>query len=1476
MAKERRAIEDESIQRDVSREGLKVPDRHAVDLSTTVNAYQNRANALLSPRVLTNLLGTVDSVLDARRDDWLTNVKMNTDDWLTEKNIELAKVELTEQLNQDTEISKKTREMNAEYFDFYNQARRQNIPNMKEEMEKKVIEFEDQINNDQNASWYMTNKLLAKNTELGNQYITKAIDSDYELAENKALYERKNNRNFIAALIDPTGTQGGMALHEAMNAFEVQLLPNYKIKDINDLTTFRDDYNFIFKTWVDRLVNEVSLGNITPQDALDRLDTEFGAYAFRRYEVTDPKTGEKIQADVTLDPSVRDDAVTSILKKKVDTSYSESLRVVEDYKKANKVEDITKEGGTSILQTDVHSSTTKENAVKSFEENRRALVIEREKGNKQADKDLYKLAFEYISGVLPAASLSDMIRITLDQNGYNVPIVLNELESMRDQIGDYINNPAGKEFPNISITDETGRVVVSLMPSPDDVAMQDVKNMPGWGAQSTNVAIATRIYNMINNTIDDIRKDPGAALNIYSSVNKAKQDVESALNINKLIIVTGTDMPYVSPDGYNNAKKAIAAYQLELKSKANGNPALLNTVSTFDIKMYSDGLKGKSVAEQALYIQTLAQINNEVGDTDHYTRNSDFDNLSKDEQNFAKNYSMYGYIMQDNAVANKYNRKINNYLASGATITLNEIQRSAGLESIDDQLQEMFTKYHIPAEYHQGLTHTAHTMAAATLYEGKDNKFDIKDFEAVIKANFHKNGIYKFGAGVRGISMESLEETMTKYEKAAANGFKALGVEGTYKAKINPRTGKVYLEDQQGNYLTLHGIGGTIPGLPVKEVSFITRPPEGISEHNFNTGMSVLHTAVILTTGMMSVDSNLQAQKYFEGKGFTTWDNERIQIEGMKLMSFIADEKSQEEWLRFIESGYANQKLNVSAPPEVREALVKSLNGAFHNGQATREQQRMLYKFVDFAYSYGAIDLSQGNASGTGKQAEGNASGAGEQAKKDSQTTKSPHMKYGQMVTSISTNGENSSRGLQEANNVERVINKAGFGWKMTSKPGQEYDKNGNPIHAENGSHPKFKAMDVGFDGGFYRGCDARGVLKIESADALLQAFEEEGYMSNIDFIYYSKPDMLHDSEIARLKKNGTLPKNWEREPGYEKYGKMTNSEGKPLFRYARNHSDHLHIEFNKAMWDKQGEPLPREFAEMASSTIQYNLNLDKRLGYTTKKDAQFYAEAGKSYEPTSFTEEVTGVKAKVITSSPILQAQAFGTEYRTYENVLGSKDLADYAMAGYDFKLAYVVDYNHVDVNSNPFEDSLVTKALMAIGGPTLVGILGPIYNNSVLGIMGRANDEAIEGFANSRVKLKGAAANTAGTLIGAPVEGIGRALSAPADKVRKTVQEGKTEDGNLQKSETLTEGLPVVGKYQDPLYGMTDDGDGNYHYVGSREVEEKSFTAQDIVRRNLLARINSVTDTDGTWVVIVDEKSETPEKRAKLQEIRRIRKSW
>ena len=73
-----------------------------------------------------------------------------------------------------------------------------------------------------------------------------------------------------------------------------------------------------------------------------------------------------------------------------------------------------------------------------------------------------------------------------------------------------------------------------------------------------------------------------------------------------------------------------------------------------------------------------------------------------------------------------------------------------------------------------------------------------------------------------------------------------------------------------------------------------------------------------------------------------------------------------------------------------------------------------------------------------------------------------------------------------------------------------------------------------------------------------------------------------------------------------------------------------------------------------------------------------------------------------------------------------------------------------------------------------------------------------------------------------------------------------------------------------------MTDDKDGNYHYVGSKEVEEKSFTAQDIVRRNLLARINNVTDTDGTWVVIVDEKSETPEKRAKLQEIRRIRKSW
>lgn len=1430
MAKERRAIEDEAIQRDVAKENVRVSDRHAVDLSTTAEAYRSKAGALLSPRVLSNLLGTVDAVLDARRDDWLTNVRLKTDDWLTETNIERKKVELTEQLNQDTEVSKRTRDLDAEYLDLFNQLTRENVPNSKEIIENKVLEIEDQINKDENLSYYMTSRLLAENSRLGTDYTKKAIDADYELAENKALYEQTNSGMYNRAKL----FMGENTLPQAMSNLESMLHSHYKVTDIDDMTTFRSEYNKTFKAYAELLKQQVKAGLLSPEKALEYLNTEFINYRYRKFETTDPKTGKLMEVEVALEPETYVDAIEDILGAKTTKSYSAATNIVNYYNDKVGAGKVNEKGKASPLQSSYYANTSRADSLAQYNNNDLALQQEEQSGNTQATKERQKLAETYVFVTYPSMGVVELIRSNLEKNGYNVSLTLNELALIRDELQKYADNPTGKELPEISITDSTGSVITSLTLPADSPAMKQLSLMAGWGAEATDRAYAQSMLNILDNTINDIKKNPSLVLNTFPSIWEARQKLKDAASIDKLVLISESGKAYVNKEGLLKLQGAIIAYEDELESRANGNPALMNSKSVFDIQEFASNVKGRSLEEQVLYTQLLAQVNTEVGNTDLYTMGADLSGLNKEEADFAKDYCAYGYLLQDGNLSNGYLGKINNYKASGVTFTSNEIQKSTGVESLDNQIYKVFEKYNIEAEYHQGLMHTAYTMAAATMHADKESKFDIKDFEALVDANFYKNGIYKFGAGVRGVPVETLNATMEKYSKAANKAFKALGVEGVYTAKINSRSGKVYLEDQRGNYLTLEGMGGSIPGFAGKEVSFITVPPKGVNEHNFNTGMSVLHNAGILAAGMIGIGTNIRAQKFFEDKGFTQGDYDRLHMEGFKVMAFLADEQNQEAWVKFVQSGYSNQVLDTSAPPELREAFIKSMNGVLYTGQPTREQQRMLYKFIDFMYSYGNLDV-KGDAG-------------------------SSYMRSKKMVTAIGTNTNNAAQGLGEVTNVERVLSSAGAGWKMTSKPGQEYDKNGNPIHAENGAHPKFKAMDVGFDGGFLRGCDARGVLKIEKADALLKAFEDEGYMQNIDFIYYSKPDMLHDSEIAKLKKKGALPKNWEREPGYEKYGKMVNSKGEPLFRYAARHSDHLHIEFNKAMWDKQGKPLPKEFAGITASTIQANLNKDTRLGFTSERDAQFYAEAGQAYEPTAFTEKVTGVKAKEILTSPILQAQAFGTEYKTYENVLGSKDLADYAMAGYNFKLTYVVDYTYSDLDSSYAE---------GLGGLIMAGVNA----NPILKPVVHFTKDIIEDIVNSRDRWKSATTTVAGTLLGAPAEGIARALSAPADKVIETVKEGPTEDGKLQKSKTLTEGLPVMDKYQDNLtYYKKEDG----AFLGRMEVEKKSFTAQDLVEKNILQRINTVADMDGTWVVIVDEKSETPEKKKRLQEIRRIRKSW
>lgn len=179
-------------------------------------------------------------------------------------------------------------------------------------------------------------------------------------------------------------------------------------------------------------------------------------------------------------------------------------------------------------------------------------------------------------------------------------------------------------------------------------------------------------------------------------------------------------------------------------------------------------------------------------------------------------------------------------------------------------------------------------------------------------------------------------------------------------------------------------------------------------------------------------------------------------------------------------------------------------------------------------------------------------------------------------------------------------------------------------------------------------------------------------YAGKVRYILTSRPELLEDK------------------PEYKEYAKfraMKGANGEPLFRDAReidkkllkrnNHSNHFHVEFKEQVVRSDRREFVGSYRTLANDMVE-TAPFSKNA--ITKADALglLYA-VGENYNKTTksggygmanLTDkeyEALGLHGN-LKNDPILQARAAANRLQHYANVLGSKDLAVYALLGAKF----------------------------------------------------------------------------------------------------------------------------------------------------------------------------------------------------------------
>lgn len=221
-------------------------------------------------------------------------------------------------------------------------------------------------------------------------------------------------------------------------------------------------------------------------------------------------------------------------------------------------------------------------------------------------------------------------------------------------------------------------------------------------------------------------------------------------------------------------------------------------------------------------------------------------------------------------------------------------------------------------------------------------------------------------------------------------------------------------------------------------------------------------------------------------------------------------------------------------------------------------------------------------------------------------------------------------------------------------------------------NHSKGMALDFGVNSNNMID-NVTGLIKVSSMQNFTNMITKNpAYKNRVNCILTSRPELL------------------ENKPEYAAYAPfraLKNSQGKPLFRDARevdkrlklDHTNHFHVDFKEQVVDANHRDFKAAYSALASDMSNTAARSNTPIDNTTARalletfGSRFNtaANAKGQFGMANLTKaeyEMLGLTGSSV-NDPTLQARALANRFQAYANALGNTDLAIYALAGSKFK---------------------------------------------------------------------------------------------------------------------------------------------------------------------------------------------------------------
>lgn len=1247
---EKRAHSDLNINIEGPREELDIVTERPRDLSPAMDLEMNRNKSLVD--ALGHLGNIADNANDLNRTinayDWDVDYKDRAD----EMKIEQRRMEETAQLNLFNDVSATKVQMMKDVENAKEAARNSGDGNVLAAAQGAMDGYRDAFSDSLEGSKMWSN-VFNSTYEHETQY---GILSDFEIAQAKAIHNINQSQNEIFKNV----TMGVLEVDSGMKKLLVDTLamkghlPNQKYVEMMD-----NSYNQLV---IAKALNLSKVANgsnaIEVANAIRDLINKYGKKEYACFDGQGKPLTDEHGNPVTYTASLTPATVEELLRtaqsyenKVSSAGTGGATKTFEEYKEFVGGKDLEKTG-----VSDYFTYSTSISAKHDYDELMSNIQNNPNLTTKQKIAQMTKVSDYYFTVVQPSVATYEAMQLTPDSrlNHKKLQQKLAELDAAL---------ASGRDMTNYSLHFDLAGGGTYELKAPNQYAMINSAD-PQQSAFNSWRTIRDTISRTLNaETNADFMY--GTNANYTTAVNRSK----SLMGRNSLVTTNG-EKSWINQQGMAELGKMLTATRqahIDAAGTTGKYAAVPSTILDTYVDQYRNCINPK---QQNDYTRAFATALTKAGYSSLLMSNEAMQSKSNNDKQAFSELQKEMYLQAPNlsgirAIVTQSSLQGNGYYTTEAA---KQYLDEKGLKGGDlvNYMSNLLRDNAIPPQYQESLMSAMANVAVAYATAQQSDKSISKDslsnmykgdlknaLELIVKNNFVSlsSPYIKTKVHIGNPALTQGRPLEMSQQQAKNIGRLVTNIGDNMHSTLNRIGIKTYKDNIRADFDAVSG-----------RITFkVNNETLGLS--NENTGSF---------GSFVSVPYNYMAAK---PKNFTDyqWQNE------------VADYVSASATLAFVSKDY-----NVPNKKFYTDPVTKT---SVNSKQASADAIRMLSVLQrdDFLTNYSNTMTSGGKigVSSAPRYLK-------EAFKRDTyevQTKSSPYIGITEVTAKVQRVPESISRMLDFAysksvthNKVDITVNKPlsynmqglNFTGVMTAAHNngfritRDYDNKqyGNYVS----KHSKGMALDFGINANNMED-RLTGRVKVSAMENFTNMLTKNpAYAKKVNCVLTSRPELL------------------ENKPEYAAYAKfraLKNSQGKPLFRDARaidktlpkgnNHANHFHVDFREQVVDSKGKDFVTAYNAVAEDMVNTSAKSNTPVNNTVAKAllTTFGDRFGQQpnrigqFGMANLTESeysMLGVPKNLL-QDPTIQARVTANRYQAYSNVLGSTDLAVYALAGAKFR---------------------------------------------------------------------------------------------------------------------------------------------------------------------------------------------------------------